>query len=613
MKNCLFISILLSWFCGFSQLNEKFSSNIFFKSPKSIFQGAVDRNLPGKISHNHPIAKSGYMKYFSAANDIIINEIFADPTPKVNLPEVEYVELYNNSSETVYLKDWTFSDGNTSFRFSADSMRSGEFLILCPRADVSSFTNYGQVLGLSPWPSLNNSGDKLTLKNDSGIIINQVNYVDTWYKDALKKSGGYSLELIDPGASCAGSQNWTASSDLSGGTPGKQNSVYNKSAGNSEFKLISAKLADSTSVILSFNKIPDSVSATDTSNYFLNNGIGKPVSISLLADELMQIKLRFPDIISRGNNYKITVNTISDCSGSNLVSGYNTAVFFLPKQIHKNDLLISEILFNPRPNGADFVEIYNHSQSILDLQELLLATIIKDSIAGEKTISNSQLLIKPQEYFVLTVDPENILKEYETENPNSFIKLKSMPAFNNDEGTVILLSNRQVIDRLNYNEKMHFQLIRNPEGVSLERSSFSLSTNQTGNFRSAAATVGFATPGYKNSQAEEDFTDNDEFSLSSKTFSPDNDGFEDELQISYQLINPGFVANISIYNDKGELIKKLANNLTLAAKGLFQWNGLNESSQLSPVGIYLIYAEFFNLEGAFKKYRRTCVLAQKLN
>ena len=584
MKNSLIISMILSWFCSYSQ-----------SSDQSLL------NLPSDS------------KNFSVANSLIITEIFADPAPRIELPETEFIELFNPGAETIYLRNWLYSDATTTFKFSADSLKAGEYLILCPRADVSFFTGYGRVLGLSPWPSLNNAGDLLTLKNESGLIINQVSYADTWYKDASKRSGGYSLEIIDPASTCSGIQNWKASLDISGGTPGKQNSVYKKSSQTDGLKLLTASLSDSASIVLTFNNSLDSVSSGNINNYMLNNGIGQPLSATLLSPDLTQVKLTFRQIIPRGNNYRITVNTVFDCAGTVISLGFNSAEFFIPKQIFKKDILINEILFNPRPNGSDFVEIYNHSNSVLDLRELFVATLKNDTLSNKSSISSDQFFIKPAEYFVLSTDPENIKKEYFQDNKYSFIKMKQMPGFSNDKGIVILLSNNLIIDQFNYSEEMHFPLIRNAEGISLERTMFNRPTNDAGNFRSAAASTGFATPGYKNSQFTDELNSDEEFTLSSKTFSPDNDGFEDELQINYHFVNPGLVANISVYNDKGILIKKLAENLTLSSAGIINWNGFDEFSRLLPVGIYLVYAELFDLEGKLKKYRRTIVLAQKFN
>jgi flagellar hook assembly protein FlgD len=70
---------------------------------------------------------------------------------------------------------------------------------------------------------------------------------------------------------------------------------------------------------------------------------------------------------------------------------------------------------------------------------------------------------------------------------------------------------------------------------------------------------------------------------------------------------------VTIYNSNGTVILKLYKNFTLATQGLLEWDGKNEASETNPPGIYLIYAELFNAKGVVKKFRKTVVLAKKLN
>lgn len=281
-------------------------------------------------------------------------------------------------------------------------------------------------------------------------------------------------------------------------------------------------------------------------------------------------------------------------------------------EIGPGDILISEILFNPRKDGADFLEIYNNTGHAIDVSALSLAIIKKDSLTSIKRVSKTAYGLAPHSYLVLTTNPDNVKLEYRTENPEAFLKMTSMPAFNDDAGTVVLLADSTRIDQLTYSAKMHFALIRNPEGVSLERVSFSRPTSDPGNFRSAAGTAGFATPGYQNSQLVTEGETTEEISLSSNTFSPDNDGFEDALMIHYHFAEGGKVANIWVFNDRGILVRYLCKNETLGQSGTITWDGLNDDNNRPPLGIYVVYIEIFDLAGHVKKYRKPCVLAAKL-
>lgn len=569
-------------------------------------------DLNGNIISANNTSSFNYTKPYSVKlNDIVINEVFADPNPQIDLPGLEFIELFNTTDKDISLKGWAYSDAISKYTFGNDIIKSGEYLLLCAKADTNEFKSFGKTIGISPWPSLNNSGDVLSLKNEKGLMINTVSYADSWYKIAEKKSGGWSLELINPKALCSGIQNWSASNDKSGGTPGRQNSLHDTGTSAEPLKLLNAEILDSITVLLTFNRFADSLSLSNPAHYSANNTVGKPTSAKPVSPYFEQVVLNFPSPFVRGNTFTITATEIGDCSGSLIPSNNSQAEFSYLKQIRKNDILVNEILFNPRPNGVDFVEIYNNTDHTLDLEDLRIATVAKDTLSSIKTLSDKPSLLLAGAYSVLTTNPTNIKEEYTTENSNAFLKIASMPSFNDDAGTVILLTNKTQIDRFDYSNKMHFKLIKDAEGVSLERSSFKNTANEPGNFRSAASTSGFATPGYKNSQFLEMGND-DEFSLASKTLSPDNDGFEDVLQINYKLIQPGMVANLTIYNDQGILIKKLIRSQTLSSEGTFIWDGFNETAQKAQTGIYIVYAEIFDAGGTVKKFRKTFGLAVKL-
>lgn len=550
--------------------------------------------------------------YIAKANDIVINEIFADPNPQVDLPSVEFIEIWNRSLEDIAVKDFKYKDATTTFTFGKDSIKANEYIILCAKADTLEFKNFGKTMGLSPWPSLNNSGDQLSLINQNGTIIHQVNYSDTWYKDATKKNGGYSLELIDPLSLCKQSQNYSASTAIAGGTPGRQNSIYLANKISDPLILLSVSLEDSVTVSLNFNRGLDSLQASLTSQYQINNGVGFPLSATCIAPKYTSLILKYLNPLNRNSNYTIKVNGVTDC-GAGVVNNQSLD-FLYPGAIDKKDILINEILFNPRPSGVDFLEIYNNSDKTLDFKDLSLATLNdKDSLISIKNISKSALFFEPKTYWVLSTDPDNIKSEYQTVAPANFIKLPSMPSFNDDKGVAVLINNKmERVDQFNYTKQMHFGLLKEQEGVSLERSSFTDEANKKGNFRSATSSVGYATPAYKNSQYVDRIESEEAITLSSLTFSPDNDGFEDILTIAYNLEASNFVANVTIYDDNGRLIKKLISNETVSTRGQWNWDGLDLNNNKAKAGIYIIYIEFFNLNAEVKKFKKTVVVGSKI-
>jgi hypothetical protein len=568
----------------------------------------------GNVLGNSPFSFSYVKPYVAQTKDILINEIFADPSPQIDLPSVEYIELWNTTDFPISVQNWTYSDGTSTATLGNISIDPHEFVVLCALVDVPNFTLFGKVIGLSTWPSLNNASDILVLRNDKGAVMDQVNYADTWYKDPTKKLGGYSLELINPKALCTGIQNWGASMDISGGTPGKINSIYQAGINPEPLKLLSVNVLDSVTLSLQFNRFIDSTSAVLPSHYNLNNGVGQPISGVAVAPNFTEVQLTFGAPLSRGLTYTLSSNQVSDCSGVLIQTPNNSSDFFLPQKILVGDLLISEILFNPKVGGVDFVEIYNTTDHPLDLKDLGIASADdQNKLSSLKAVSGINNLIPAKSYRVFAMDADNILANYTVKQPNTLIKVSALPSFNDDAGVVILVRDSIRIDQFNYSDKMHFALLSNTEGVSLERSLFSVAANTPGNFRSAAAAVGFATPGYQNSQFLEGVAGTNEIHLSSPTLSPDNDGFEDALTMLYHWQEPGWIANVHIFTETGQLVRNLIKNQTLGTEGAWVWDGLNEQAERIPIGIYIIKIQVFNASGQVKNYTKTCVVATKLN
>ncbi|MBU1373561.1 MAG: lamin tail domain-containing protein [Bacteroidetes bacterium] len=542
---------------------------------------------------------------------VVINEIFPDPSPSIGLPESEFFELKNLSDSTVSLVNMIYEYGTRKIIFNKGSIQPNGFLIVCADRDTLDYQVYGKTLGLASFPALNNEKGTLVLKNNKGTEFHRLSYDSNGYKDAVKKTGGWTLELIDPLSTCKPSQNYSASVDVTGGTPGRQNSIYLSNKNTTPLSFVSAVLKDSLTVILTFNRGLDSLQATLASHFSINNGAGVPQSAIPIGPSFSTIEIKYNQFLSRNKSYTVTVNGLTDC-GSNILNN-QTQTFVYPAIAGKNDVLINEILFNPRSDGVDFIEVYNNSDKILDFKNLKIAAVNdKDSVIQIKNISSTQLIFQPQTLWVITSNPDTVKSQYFTTHPNHFIKVASMPSYNDDNGKAVVLNKDNArIDQLNYDKKMHFALLKDLNGVSLERSSFTQPTNTSGNFRSATASVGYATPADKNSQFLENVSAKNEISLASQTFSPDNDGFEDVLRILFNLPQANYVANVTIYNDQGKLIKKLVQNQTLATQGEWIWDGIDQDNNKAKTGIYIIYTELFDLNGNVKKYKKTAVSAAK--
>ena len=526
-----------------------------------------------------------------ASFDIQINEIMADPSPTVGLPDFEYLELFNRTEAPVNLLGWKLIIGTTEKVFENVILEPGGFLIIADDEASGSFSGYGGFYGFSSF-ALTNAGQLLVLKNTEDAVISTVRYSDEWYGDPVKIEGGWSLEQIDPENPCGGASNWKASENPSGGTPGSQNAVFGTNPDEIPPALSRVIIPSEGQLQLFFTEPMDSTGLSNPQAYLIDHDFGNPVSARAVAPDYSSVLLLLPAPLQAGIVYSVSITgDFTDCAG-NPADKNPSVEFGLTEAALSGDVVINEVLFNPKDDfvtGVDFVEIYNRSTKIINLGDLVLAT--EDDLTGEiasvKNISAEGFLLFPDEYLVLSINPDIVKQQYFTTNPDGFLKMESLPSYNNDTGVVILATKGlEIIDRFAYGEALHFPLLNSFDGVSLERINFNRPSEDLTNWHSAAEDVGFATPGYKNSQFGEIAEAVDPISLQPEVFSPDNDGTDDFLNISYQFDAPGNMGTITVFDARGRIIRKLVNNQLLGTEGVFTWDGIGDNNQKAPIGMY---------------------------
>jgi len=280
----------------------------------------------------------------------------------------------------------------------------------------------------------------------------------------------------------------------------------------------------------------------------------------------------------------------------------------------KPEILISEVLFNPFPEGCDFVEIYNNSGHTVDISGLFLAT--RDASKGLKQLvqlSVYQQYLAPDAYLAVTISPEGIRRFYRIRCEECLLKAQKFPTFTDQAGCVVLLNkNLEVLDEMNYDEVMHDQLISDVEGISLERISFEVEASRKDNWHSAAKSAGFATPGYQNSVVEVVGPTAEMVSVDPVVFTPNGDGLNDQLNISVKTDDLGWILNITILNYVGKVVLNLANNVTTGRSDQVVWDGLDSGFQKVQPGIYILNISLFNRDGRNRKERRVCVVSDRL-
>ena len=541
-------------------------------------------------------------------NELVISEIMADPTPPVQLPEQEYIEIYNRSNRVLDLKGLTFTAGTRTATFTSGTLAPGAYGLVTSIDVANQFSMATNVFGLSGFPTITNSGADLILKNNEGELVFQISFSDAWYQTSSKKDGGWSLEMVDLSQPCAGGMNWKESIDPKGGTPGMENSVKGIIQATI-FKPVGVELVSSKDirVILS--------GKMDISQI---NNIRAEISPTLEIDTILpdlstaaKLEIIFKNDIPQDQIFNLNLNGLYDCNGSEIAD--TILQFGVPEQPEAGDIVINELLYDPKTGGQDFVELLNVSDKLLTLSDMI---ITRDDLLTGGAITTVPLqgynrLIFPGDYLVLSASGESVRAQYKNPGAQVFVDITGFPSYVIDGGIVSLYrKDNLLLDQLKYDPKMHFKLLRNTKGVSLERVNPKVSAAERSNWNSAALSVGGATPGYRNSQFLQPQVKG-ELNISPEVFSPDNDGIDDLLGVNYQLDNTDYVGSASVYTAEGIPVRKLFKNQTLAQSGFFTWDGLDDQDKKARVGIYVVVLEIFDLKGNKDILRAKCVVAQK--
>ncbi len=529
-------------------------------------------------------------------NSVVVSEIMSKPAPVAGLPEAKYIEIYNRSDNAISLSDWTITIGSSTKTFPSAIINAQSYLLLTNSENVYLFENISNIAGIDELPSFAQDGATISLSDKNGNIVHSVTFSSSWHDDNFKKNGGYSLEMVDLNNPCGGAENWRSTLNRDGGTPGIQNSVFDT---NPDIILpfpTDAEIVNDT-VIVYFSEIvnPEFVTVEN----FSVEEFGNPVFVEIVKPQLTVVKMKFDAQFQIGKIYMLNIGeNITDCSG-NAVETNMQIRFGIGEELEFNDLVINEILFNPYSGGSDFVEFYNRSEKVLDLKDLWISNTDENgAVKDSYQVTNISRLMLPAEYCAISLDIENLYNHYNIVSPESLYKVAKMPGYSDDFGTVIITTRLfDTIDIVSYDKNQHYKLLSSKDGVSLERINYNSPSDDEANWHSASQDAGFATPGYVNSQFSEIVGGEAQITLSSEVISPDNDGFEDQLNILYNLDVAGYTGTIAVYSSNGQFVKTLLNNRSLNTAGTIVWDGLNENDKACPAGIYIVYVELFNLEG----------------
>lgn len=362
---------------------------------------------------------------------------------------------------------------------------------------------------------------------------------------------------------------------------------------------------DRNTLKLVFDEVLDSQIALKRDNYLVNRGAGIPARVEQLRPN--EIFLTFDRAFDAKDFYEIKIDSIVDIYGN---TSKIAKKFLVPKLPEIGELLLSEILADPKPEGEDFIELYNNSDNYLQLSGL----IVRNAARNEQKMINNAYILAPGNYLAISENVQALQEIYKPPLFANFLE-NEIPQLNIASGNISIYSSTNftaALDSFDYNNDMHNQFINNTKGVSLERIDFRLPANSPNNWQSASSRMNFGTPGYENSNSLRKINEGALFEIITKSFSP-NSGPENFMIARYEMPKSGFVCNMSIYDSNGQMIRKLLRNELMGTQGIITWDGANDQGLLERMGIYVVSGDFFHADGEVIRVKEVCVIAENLD
>jgi hypothetical protein len=403
------------------------------------------------------------------SGDVFINEFTYDP------PEgsTEYIELVNTTDESFDLNGWTINDNRGTRQTITDSqfiVPPDSFVVIAPdQTLLQDNPDIALVAMGTNFPSLNNSGDDIVLRDDSGERLDSLQYQNDW--------GGDGVALERRTTDVAPIQANFGDAPNGFGTPGRQNQIGQD---NTPPDIEAFSILDNQNLEFVFTEQVEQQSAENVANYSINGGISIN-SAALSGGDTVQVNLS--GSLQDNTTYTATVDGVQDLFGNTLASRDTTFTFFETVAADSGDIFINEFTYDPPEGSTEYIELFNTSSSSLDLRNWT----INDNTGNLRTITESQFIVPPDSYVVLA--PDNTLQD-SLPNINLVPMGNRFPSLNNSGDDIVLRDDTgERLDSLQYTPAF------GGNNVAVERRTIQ-APPVAANFGDAPN--GFGTPGQQN-------------------------------------------------------------------------------------------------------------------
>lgn len=388
-------------------------------------------------------------------SQIVISEIMYNP-PESGSDSLEFIEVYNNSSEAINLNGYSFTDA-VVFTFPDYTLEAGNYVVSAVNPDALN-----NVFGIASfqWESggLRNSGEIITLVNAGGDTISQLTYSpdSPWPEDA--NGGGSSLELCDLNGDESDPANWRASSNGIGTIIEGAEVKATPTAENSESCVA---MADVTVDVANFSFSPKDITIDlGETVMWVNKGGTHNVNGSMETYPDNPESFGSGDPSSSGWTYSFTFNTpgIYDYRCDPHASqGMVGTVTVLDPNDQVPPLVITEIMYNDPAmfDSLEFIEIYNDGDFTINLQGITFLSGVEHTF--------TEIMLASGDFIVVGQDSASLFKYFGIQA----MQYSGDGLSSDGEEIVLATASGDTIDVVSYTDRSPWPLEADGGGYSL--------------------------------------------------------------------------------------------------------------------------------------------------
>lgn len=531
----------------------------------------------------------------ASVSSVVVNEIMPAPLDG----EPEWIELYNLEDRAINYLNTSISDLATNRKLPDFTIPANGYAIIVK--DTSLLKTYHKIpleatLVQATIPALNNTTDAVVFRDSNGNII------DSTYYDLKWGEKGLSLERISVTSLATSQDNWGASADPSGATPGAINSIaiinYDISCASlsltSDFDKIEIHVKNvGKQKIETFNfELLAKFSGTNSEliEVIINSAENLHFSES---DTLITLPIDLVKSKMNRNEYVELTSIITSISDQRRINDTARVSVYLMSQ--EPIIKINEIMYDVSSDFAEYIEIWNGGNDTLLMDNFVIWDAAGSLTKGNIKVISDKFKIAPDAYGVITWDSSFFDKFDNLIGKENVYFMKSSLNLNLSGDLIVLAdASGKIYDSLTYSNLWHSLSAKDTKNRSLEKINPNLESQYPDNWTTCSATEG-GTPGSINSVTGISSLEGS-LSINPNPFAPSSAGSESNAIINYELPYLRSYISAYIYDTSGFMVAQLSNNRYSGAIGSLVWDGRNSEGYIAQVGQYVLLIESTDID-----------------